>query len=91
MKKFDEKYFAGYDEIHMLWEPEPGVEADYAVWTGNMPLFLNCLKELTDKQIETNIDTWIETAIAENQCEFTVFLLDYKEKHNLYTETKWDL
>lgn len=75
----------------MFWNPNPAEEADYAIWKGNMNLFLNCLKLLTKEQIANEIENWIETAIEANQTEFTLFLIDYKDKQNLYTLPNWDL
>lgn len=46
---------------------------------------------LSQEEIADHIDRYIEKAINYNRPEFTVFLLDYKAKHNLYTIPNWDI
>ena len=85
------RYDIKFDGVGLIWEPNPAKEADYAIWKGDMKLFLNCLNVLTDDQIASEIETWIETAIEAKHPEFTIFLLDYKDKHNLYNPPNWDI
>lgn len=54
-------------------------------------LFYNVFREMINEEREYYIDVWIESAIERNRPEFTAFLLDYKNKHNLYTTPDWNL
>lgn len=56
--------------------------------------FENRMQTLTDDGVEAvhnNIDKIIDTAISYERHELTAYFLDYKNKHNLYTEFDWKL
>ena len=75
-----------------FWIPEPEVEADFAVASGNLPLLVNVMQTLfTDEGIAQNIDKWIDTAITEEKYTIVVYLLDYKASHDLYVSPDWSL
>ena len=50
-------------------------------------LLANHYKDVLNK----DIDTLLEFSISYEQPEITAFLLDYKNKHNLYSEPDWSL
>ena len=56
--------------------------------------FENCLDMLNSAGIEevnSNIDSIIETAIHYKRPKLVAYFLDYKAKNNLYTEPDWSL
>lgn len=43
------------------------------------------------EELNSNIDSIIETAIHYERPELVAYFLDYKEKNNLYTPPNWDI
>lgn len=43
------------------------------------------------EEIESHLEWFISAAIEKERPEFTVFLLDYKKNHNLYTPPNWNI
>ena len=74
-----------------FWIPEPEVEADFAVASGNLSLLVNVMQTFTDEGIAQNIDGWIDTAITEEKHTIVLYLLDYKASHDLYVSPDWSL
>lgn len=62
-----------------------------AIHAGDTDDFYTVFALLSSDEIEYHIEWFIETAIERERPEFTVFLLDYKKKHDLYTKPDWRL
>lgn len=51
----------------------------------------NMLNSAGIEELNSNIDSIIDTAIHYDRPELVAYFLDYKNKHNLYTEFDWKL
>ena len=62
-----------------------------AIRTGDTGYFYMLFALMHPEEIEDNLEWFIAAAIDKERPEFTVFLLDYKKKHNLYTPPNWNI
>lgn len=64
----------------------------YSIVYGFTDILAECLQcEKHRESIDKSIDKFIDIAIENERHECAVVLLDYKSKHNLYSEPDWSL
>lgn len=62
-----------------------------SICAGDTDGFYMVFALMESDEIEWHLEWFIETAIERERPEFTVFLLDYKNKHDLYNAPNWDI